>query len=147
MKFLRHSLIVLLSLIVFITSSGLTVNLHYCGGHLQNVTMQEQAEGCMMSKPSVKSGCDEKNQKTQLKKVDTCCQNHQIKAKSDTKITDTKAKDVQTLSGTFVAIQSYFTSLFSFNSQDNESDDQETDYSLFPVLKEGLYILLQQFRN
>lgn len=147
MKFLRHSLIVLLSLMVFITSSGLTVNLHYCGGQLENVSMQNQNDGCMMSKPSIKTNCNQKKQVTELKKVDTCCQNHQIKAKSDTKITDTKAKEVQTLSGTFVAIQSYFTSLFSFNSQDNESDDQETDYSLFPVLKEGLYILLQQFRN
>lgn len=147
MKFLRNSFIVLLSMMVFITSSGLTVNLHYCGGQLENVSMQNQNDGCMMDKTSSKSGCDEKNQKPQLKNINNCCQNHQIKAKSDTKITDTKAKEVQASSGTFFAIQSYFTSLFFFSSQDKESDDQETDYSLFPVLKEGLYILLQQFRN
>ncbi len=147
MKILRHSLVVLLSLMVFITSTGLTMNLHYCAGQLQNISMMQENADCMMKMASKKPACEEDLQKPTIKKIDSCCQNHQIKAKSDTKITDSKAKENQVSKGPFVALQSYFTSLFSFSEKDDQSDEQEADYSLFPVLKKGLYILLQQFRN
>ncbi|TKB97911.1 HYC_CC_PP family protein [Pedobacter cryophilus] len=146
MKIFRHSLILLLCLMVFTTSSGLTVNLHYCAGQLQNVSMKQDASDCMMAMPTSKVACDEKAQKTSLKKVDTCCQNQQIKAKSEIKITDTKAKKEGSILTSITFLKSYFISLFSFGNEE-ESDDQENDYSLFPLLQKGLYILFQQFRN
>ena len=146
MKIFRHSLILLLSMLVFTTSSGITVNLHYCAGQLQNVSMKKNAADCMMAMPTSKVNCDEKIQKTALKKADTCCQNQQIKAKREIKITDTKTKKEGSILSSITFIKSYFISLFSFGNEE-ESDDQEKNYSLFPLLQKGLYILFQQFRK
>ena len=146
MKFFRQSLILLLSIMVFTTSSGLTVNLHYCAGKLQNVSMKQDATDCMMDMPKSKVACDEEVQKTDLKNANSCCQNQQIKAKSEIKITDTKVKKESTFLSSITFLKSYFISLFSFGNTE-ESDDQENDYSLFPLLQKGLYILFQQFRN
>jgi hypothetical protein len=147
MKFFRNSVIVLLSLMVFITSSSFTVNLHYCAGQLQNISMVQENTDCMMQMASKKPTCQENSEKSTLKKIDTCCQNHQIKAKSDTKTSDVKVKETQNTSSTLATIQNYFSSLFSFGRNSDSEDDQGTDYSLVPILKKGLYILLQQFRN
>ena len=133
-------------MMVFTTSSGLTVNLHYCAGQLQNVSIKKDATDCMMAVPTSKAVCDEKTQKNALKKVDTCCQDQQIKAKSEIKITDTKAKKEGTVLSFTTFFKSYFISLFSFGNEE-EADEKEKDYSIFPLLQKGLYILFQQFRN
>ncbi|MBK0382531.1 hypothetical protein I5M32_06105 [Pedobacter sp. SD-b] len=142
MKFLKHSLIVLLSAMVFITSSGLTVNLHYCAGKLANVSLQDSHENCMMSaKENTKKDCP-----NSITKKDPCCQNHKVVAKADNKNIDSKLKEKTGFLQTFVFIKSYFTSLFSFSSEETEKENHK-EVSIFPILKEGLYLLLQNFRN
>ena len=129
---------------MFITSSGFTVNLHYCGGKLANVSLQNDHANCMMnqnSKQSTSKDCEKS-----VNKKDLCCQNHKVVAKTDNKIKDTKAKEQTGFSKTFAFISSYFTSLFSFSSDEPEEENTK-EISVFPLLKEGLYILLQNFRN
>ncbi|MBD3748862.1 MAG: hypothetical protein IE931_05155 [Sphingobacteriales bacterium] len=145
MKLLKNGIVILLSLMVFITSSGLTVNLHYCVGKLQNVSLNPHQSDCNMMDMAA-SNCHNENQKN-LKAPSDCCQNHQIIAKSGNKINDKKAKKEDSLLTTFTFIKSYFVSLFNFNSSDDNSNQEEKDISLVPLLKEGLIILLQQFRN
>ena len=144
MKFLKHSLIILLSTLVFITSSGLTVNLHYCAGKLANVSLQDNHADCMMSQKSKQT--TSKNCTKSMGKKDLCCQNHKVLAKADNKTTITKAKDDNAFIKTFTFVSTYFTSLFSFSSEDSDEDNSK-EISIFPLLKEGLYILLQNFRN
>ncbi|MDA9554922.1 hypothetical protein N9R54_01690 [Pelobium sp.] len=146
MKFLRHSLVLLLSMLVFITSSGMTVHLHYCAGQLQNIGMRQETADCMMKMPVKPSCANNNSQKLTLKKVDTCCQDHQIKAKSDVKVTDNKAKDNNAPQSSFTAVKNYIVSFFSFSNTDDEKEPEKDD-SLLPLLQKGLYILFQQFRN
>lgn len=141
MKFFKSSIIVFLSTMVFLTSSGLTVNLHYCAGKLAKVGLQKEHVNCMMD-----SKVTALNSNSTISKKNSCCQNQQVKASIDQKINDSKVKQESDFLSPFTFIQSYFTSLFSFGNSDE--DQEETDHiSIFPILKEGLYILLQQFRN
>jgi hypothetical protein len=147
MKKFRSGLVLLLSLMVFITSSGMAVNLHYCAGELQNVSLNQKDDDCGMQKLVAKQPCDANTKTTSFKKVDTCCQNKHISAKTDTQVNPVKKKDESSLSKTFTFINHYFTSLFSVDSSAEKEEKEKTDISLFPLLKQGLYILLQQFRN
>lgn len=145
MKIFRHTLTVFLSLMVFITSSGFTVNLHYCGDSLQEISINNHA-GCQMKKASLPKGCEDNSNVTSIKKANNCCKNQQIKTKSENKLLDNKAKKETSFDKTLAFINSYFISLFNFNTSD-EDKKEENDTSVFPLLKAGLYILLQQFRN
>nr|MBC7614250.1 hypothetical protein [Pseudopedobacter sp.] len=137
-------MILLLSLMVFITSSGLTVNLHYCAGKLQQVSLQQDQKDCLMKMNTVIKNCESKT--SNIKSYSNCCQNHQIIAKADTKIT--KAKEDNILVKSYAVLKTYFISLFSFSLEgEYNSDDSNSENSLFPILKEGLYILLQNFRD
>ncbi|HEX7365939.1 MAG TPA: hypothetical protein VF273_02530 [Pelobium sp.] len=147
MKKLKSGLVLLLSLMVFITSSGMAVNLHYCAGDLQNVSFNQNSHDCgMESKPS-NADCELDSKTAALKKVDNCCQNKHIVAKTDQK-TSAKEKDQTVFAKTFTFINHYFTSLFNLSANNDEKEqEKEADILLFPLLKQGLYILLQQFRN
>jgi hypothetical protein len=143
-KIFKQTIVLLLSLMVFITSSGLTVNLHYCAGKLQQLSLQKEGKGCMMQMTSAKKNCESKA--PNIESYSNCCQNHQIIAKADSKIT--KAKEDNILVKSYVVIKTYFVSLFSFNyKEEDKKDDSKSSNSLFPILKEGLYLLLQNFRN
>ncbi len=101
--------------------------------------MKQHTADCMMKMNSQNTSCE----KT-LKKPNNCCKDQLIKAKLDLKINDTK-NDSGFLKTIFF-VQSYFVSLFKFE-EPAQSNEQDTSTSIFPLLKEGLYILLQQFRN
>ncbi|MFC5284617.1 HYC_CC_PP family protein [Pedobacter alpinus] len=148
MKKVRHSLVLLLCLMVFITSSGMAVNLHYCAGELQNISLNANNKDCGMQQNRISTkDCDNYSQQSSLKKIDTCCQDHQVSAKTDNKNTSVKSKNETVFSKSFTFISNYFTSLFSFSSDKVEEKEEEKEISVFPLLKQGLYILLQQFRN
>ncbi|MEO5912172.1 MAG: hypothetical protein ABIP95_14875 [Pelobium sp.] len=141
MKFFKNGIIVFLSAMVFLTSSGLTVNLHYCAGKLAKVGLQKEHVNCMMDSKVTAS-----NFNATISQKNNCCQNQQVKASIDQKINDSKVKQENNFLSPFTFIQTYFTSIFSFGN--NDEDQEKTEHiSLFPMLKEGLYILLQQFRN
>lgn len=38
----------MLALLVFVSSSSFTVNMHFCGGHVQSVSLIEDADACPM---------------------------------------------------------------------------------------------------
>lgn len=145
MKILKHSLITFLSLMVFITSSGLTINLYYCADELQKVSIKQETAECVMQAFPIKS-CDKISSPAKIKKIDTCCKNQKVQAKSQTKIADKKVKEEGFFLTSITFIKSYFESFFTFNSSDKD-EEKEKQVTLFPLLKKGLYILLQQFRN
>jgi hypothetical protein len=71
MKLLRSIVSTLLALLVLVSSSSFMVNMHFCGGHVQSVSLIEEATPCPMElqlppchkKMAVKkSGCCEDKQ-------------------------------------------------------------------------------------
>ena len=145
MKFFKHSLITFLSLMVFITSSGLTVNLYYCANELQKISIKQENTYCFMQSPLTKS-CEATPSVSNIKKNDSCCKVQKIQAKSQNKIIVSEAKEQGFFLKSVTFIKSYFESIFAFNNSDKD-EEKEKEVTLFPLLKKGLYILLQQFRN
>lgn len=148
MKKIRSSIVLLLSLMVFITSSGMAVNLHYCAGDLQNISFNQNNHDCGMQVKPVEEACHVDQNITSLKKTDTCCQDKHIVAKTDSKVSSVKEKNQSAFAKTYTFINNYITSLFNYSADTDEKDkEKESEAFLFPLLKQGLYILLQQFRN
>jgi len=142
MKMSRNLLTCFLATLVFLTSTGMTVNLHFCANNIQSVSL-ENHQGCAMTnKATFTQKCATDSKASTLKKSDSCCKNQQIKAKQPVKSADQQEK---CSAKTLAFIQSYFSNLFSF--EDDAEDEDKPEQSLFPLLKEGLYILLSQFRN
>ena len=145
MKFLKHSLITFLSLMVFFTSSGLTANPNYYTNEFQKVSLKHQISECLMQHSGLKS-CEKILSPTKFKQINDCCKNQKIQAKSQTKITANKTKKDSFFTKSIAFLNSYFGSIFAFNNSDKD-EEKEKETTLFPLLKKGLYILLQQFRN
>jgi hypothetical protein len=73
MKFLKSIVSSILALMVLVSSSSFMVNMHFCGGHVQSVSLIEEADACPMEvqlppchkKMAIKkSGCCEDKQVT-----------------------------------------------------------------------------------
>ncbi len=71
MKALRSILSVSLALLVLISSSSFTVNMHLCGGHVQSVSVIEKATPCAMELAKTPS-CH----KAMAKKKSCCTEDH-----------------------------------------------------------------------
>ena len=125
----------------------MAVNLHYCSGELQKVSFNQNDEDCGMQSKLKKGDCELNSKTVSLKKADTCCKNTHIVAKTDHKVSAEKEKNQSAFAKSFTFINHYFISLFNFNGDDEKEQEKEPEVSLFPLLKQGLYILLQQFRN
>jgi hypothetical protein len=48
MKFLKSIVSSMLALLVLVSSSSFTVNMHFCGGNVQSVSLIEDADACPM---------------------------------------------------------------------------------------------------
>ena len=145
MKFFKHSLITFLSLMVFVTSSGLTVNLNYCTNRFQRLSIREEISECSMQNFERKF-CERISSPTKFKQINICCKNQKIQAKSQIKIPAAKPKKDSFFTKSIIFINSYFGSTFTFNNSEKD-EEKEKEATLFPLLKKGLFILLQQFRN
>ncbi len=145
MKLSRNILTLFLTTLVFITSTGMTLNLHFCADNLQTVSIDQHAANCNMT--AIKK-VSQKNCDTHLSiaKDDSCCKDQQVKAKNPVKADPSKSKKDNSFVKSLVFIKTHIVNFFSFETE-AEHDGKKPELSLFPLLKEGLYILLGQFRN
>lgn len=145
MKLSRNILTLFLTALVFITSTGMTLNLHFCSDNLQNISIDQHAANCNMSKLINKEPKDCETE-TSISKENACCKDQQIKAKNPVKIDPSKSKNENSFVKSLAFLKTYIVNFFSVETE-TEEDDKKPNLSLFPLLKEGLYILLGQFRN
>lgn len=133
---------------VFIASTGMTLNLHFCSDNLKNISFeQSNNHNCCKNKKqqenkkdcSKHEGCKTKSDKS------SCCKDAKVKAEKPIKA-DTSVKKEISFEQSVIFIQSYILSFLTFDIV-NSNDYRKPDESLFPQPKEGLYILLNQFRN
>ena len=81
-----------LALIVLVSSSGLTMDMHYCMGHLKNVNFFGKAKTCHDKVRPIKNAhckkiqkaCHQKFAVSQSQKANGCCDNHSIQYDLDT---------------------------------------------------------------
>ena len=93
--------------LIFLTSKiGVALNVHYCGGHIQEIALAWNAEGCGMAL--------DKSQDTHLGFKDTknhCCQDKTVFIQNNE---PQKATDSE-LQVTYYAVQQYNTCTFDFS--------------------------------
>jgi len=149
---LSHKILSLFMIaMIFIASTGMTLNLHFCANELKTVSLQEQKNSCCQKKSVEKKEnhkeCDKKDQKhCDGKSGKSCCKESKVATKNPVKVDNSGSKKENSFAQSLVFLKSYILSFLNFNTEDSE-DDEKPKVSLFPMLKEGLYILLGQFRN
>lgn len=149
---LSHKILSLFMIaMIFIVSTGMTLNLHFCSNELKTVTLQQQGSSCCQkeskSKKENHKECDKKDSKhCDGKSGKSCCKEAKVATKAPVKVDNPTSKNESSFAKSLVFLKSYVLSFLNFNTEDSE-DDEKPNVSLFPMLKEGLYILLGQFRN
>ncbi|GEM_PF-2134579 len=149
---LSHKILSLFMIaMIFIVSTGMTFNLHFCANELKNVSLQQQKDSCCKKKSGEKEEnhkeCNKKGQKhCDGKSEKSCCKESKVATKNPVKVDNPSSKKDNSFTQSLVFLKSYVLSFLNFNTEDSE-DDEKPKVSLFPMLKEGLYILLGQFRN
>ncbi|MBF9254931.1 hypothetical protein I2I11_16630 [Pontibacter sp. 172403-2] len=101
MKLFRQIIVLTLALLLLVSSTGLSVGMHMCGGEIQDLSFFGRAESCgMEQKQDVLPPCHQPKKKQVESKG--CCENHQLvvqrlDAGADTKIAIHKTPDVKFL--------------------------------------------------
>ena len=125
-----------MAVVVVITTTSFTVDMHYCGSSLVDFSFFDSADGCGMEKIETPSSCEDATI-TQT----SCCTDKQIavEGQDDMKQDAVKLSKNQQL---FVAAFTY-SYLNIFNDLRNK-DNLVTDYPP-PLPKNNVYILYQTF--
>jgi len=108
MNLFRQLIVLTLVLLLLVSSTGISVGMHLCGGKIQDLNFFGKAEHCPMEqKQDVLPPCHQP-QKKQVKNT-SCCENHnfvvqRLDAGTDTKIALHKAADLKLLAAIKVVI-------------------------------------------
>lgn len=132
--------VVLLSALVLVASMGFTLNKHFCGGELQKISLNKEAENCPMCKEIAKLPACHK--KALEKEKDGCCENttDQVET-SDFSLSKTVEKqsiqDFQFIAFTYVL-------LADIHTLDQNSELLNKEYSP-PLIEHNIPVEVQSF--
>jgi len=141
MKLFRQILVLTLALLLLVSSTGISVGMHLCGGKIQSLSIFGKAESCgMEQKQEALPPCHQPQQKQVKDKG--CCENHnfvvqRLDAGADTKIVLHKTPDVKLL----VAIKVVILQLYAPETATTPA------YALYtsPPLARDIPVLVQSF--
>ncbi|TPE43012.1 HYC_CC_PP family protein [Pontibacter mangrovi] len=140
MNLYRRIILLTLTLLVLVSSTGMAVGMHICGGELRDVTFFGAEADCPMDVPKAElPACHASSQKSS----DDCCKDHQVKierhdAASDHKsVTLNKLQDIKFIAAVKVLVLQWFAP---------EADFKPT-YALYesPPLARDIPVLVQSF--
>lgn len=78
MKLYRQLLLLTLTLLVLVSSTGMAMGMHICGGELRDVTFFGAKADCPMEKKEALPPCHAPKAK---KAADNCCEDHELQVK------------------------------------------------------------------
>jgi hypothetical protein len=79
MKLLRHLLLLLLTVAVLVSATGVTVGMHLCAGEINNFTLFGQAQPCPMEQKQEKlPPCHHGDAAPTEESADGCCENQTV---------------------------------------------------------------------
>ncbi|WP_242916481.1 HYC_CC_PP family protein [Pontibacter liquoris] len=141
MKLFRQIVLLTLALLLLVSSTGLSVGMHFCGGKIQDFSFFGKAESCPMEKKQqTLPACHQPPKQTV--KADSCCQNHtfvvqRLDAGTDTKINLHKILDLKFVA----AFQAVILQLFAPEAA------LKPTYALYasPPLARDIPVLVQSF--
>jgi hypothetical protein len=141
MKLYRQVLLLTLTLLVLVSSTGVAVGMHICGGELRDVTFFGAKADCPMEAAKEKTPACHAPKQTDDDKA--CCQDHQVimkrfdAASKHTAITLHKLQDIKFIAAVKVVILQFFA----------PEADQNPTYALYesPPLARDIPVLVQSF--
>jgi hypothetical protein len=137
MSSIRPIAAIFLAGLVLITSIGVTVNLHLCGGNVQSIALFVKARPCKMEMPKPCHGS-----KTQTKRTG-CCEEESILLKG--KETTAELKTVTELTPSFNLISVILPVLYSINEVDSFSTSPGYAHYKPPLIERDITVFVQSF--
>ncbi|OKL38755.1 HYC_CC_PP family protein [Pontibacter flavimaris] len=143
MKLYRQVILLTLTLLVLVSSTGMAVGLHICGGELRDITLFGAEADCPMDMHQPAEKFPACHTPVLDQKEDTCCKDHAFvverldaTSKHDV-ISLTKLQDLQLLAIIKAVIFRFYTS----------ETDLEPTYALYtsPPLARDIPVLVQSF--
>jgi len=112
MKLYRQIILLTLALLVLVSTTGMAVGMHVCGGEIQDISLLGKAQPCSMDPEQQELPPCLKNQHKQAKD-NHCCESHSLIVKrldagSDTKITLHRALDLKFIAAVKAVILQLF---------------------------------------
>ncbi|AKD03956.1 hypothetical protein POKO110462_18025 [Pontibacter korlensis] len=111
MNLYRQILLLTLTLLVLVSSTGMAVGMHICGGELRDVTFFGAEAECPMEKPKEEiPPCHAPDQEAD----ENCCQDHQVKverldvAAKDKPVSLNKLQDIKFIAAVKVLVLQWF---------------------------------------
>jgi hypothetical protein len=137
MSSIRPIAAIFLAGLVLITSIGVTVNLHLCGGSVQSIALFVKARPCKMEMPKSCHGS-----KTQTKR-NGCCEEESILLKGDE--TTAELKTVTELTPSFNLLNVILPVLYSLNEVDSFSASPRYAHYKPPLVERDITVFVQSF--
>jgi len=150
-KFTYRTLSLLMAFLIFTSSISFAIDIHYCGGQVQSISLFGKAQACSMKEQRTETApkhkcCEKKNNershcKMKSKKKD-CCHNEQIvfEQDSDLKLVDKSTVNLENINPVLV---------YTLVSQHLfEFDAKPIFYSYYdpPLLPQDILVQQQVFR-
>ncbi len=142
MKLYRKIILLALTLLLLVSSTGMAVGMHLCGGELRDLTLFGAAADCPMEQPKeAMPACHAPKQGATA--ADDCCENHQVELKrldttaDETSITIAKPLDIKFLA----AFRVFIVQLFLPETVTNAAFALYTS----PPLSRDIPVLVQSF--
>ncbi len=142
----------MMAFLVFTTSVGFSIDMHYCQDHLRSSSLFGKAPTCYemagMKKPVKTCELDNKTHKHQHKGVSIdekeCCHNESIHFQSTTtqQVNTASSVTIQQLQQ-FVA--AYFTAFFTSKYEPEGDANSFTNYNPPPLIQRDIYVLTEAY--
>ncbi|MCC9136070.1 hypothetical protein ACFSKU_16485 [Pontibacter silvestris] len=138
MKLFRQIILLTLTLLVLVSSTGVSVGMHLCGGELRDITFLGKPEECPMAQKQEKlPPCHSPKQKD-----NSCCEDHKLVVERLDVASDTKFINLHSLDIKFIAaVRVVLVQLFA------PEPALKPTYALYssPPLARDIPVLVQSF--
>ncbi len=141
-----------MAVLMLFSTVGFSMDIHYCGGEIDNVAFYSKADECKMMKKGTENklpSCHQTKEKTchtnsngQSFSKKSCCDNQTITLQSLTDSEISNSFEIANVDLTFVTV--FILSNFNLFDVDNNQSIEFFDYSP-PLLKQDVTVLHQVF--
>ena len=131
-----------LALLLLVTSTGFSMDMHYCQDQLKGISFIGEAENCHQAAAKTKKSCHHKSENKEDSEQKNCCENETLVIeKSDIDATSPQSIDIKDIQLDFVLA---YVSTFVLNNQ-AESDFQPFELYKPPLPEIDIQVLFQTF--
>ncbi len=147
MEFFRayKHITLLLAFLMFFTSTGLSLDMHYCQGQLKSISFIGKAKSCHEKESHCKkhkASCQSLNQNTKESSDNSCCNNKTVTVQLDVEYIDAQAPTIDLNSFQFLVA---YTNVFVVKNNIYSTSTIPFQNYKPPLLTRDIPVLIQSF--